>query len=353
MLGATGRTGRLLAQELAGDGGTLLVGRRADAVEEVGVRTGLDTTVSGLANLTGVLLPGDVLVNCTGPYDVLGDQVVEAAIRAGATYVDVAGEPAFLRRLHGALGRQARRRGVTLVPAVGYEYLPGLLLGEEVLAALGGGDEAASVEIAYLADGGLEAGSASGRRSLVRALTRPTTTYADGVWRVEQVAARRGRFRAGGREHATVSLGGAEVWALPIRHHGLQRVDVHTGWFGPLGPLVSVVARLAGPARTLAVDRVLDSAVGVLGDGSESALARGTSRFVARVRDHEGHVIARREAVAGNAIVLAARLGAATAQALAATDLRDLPTGTTDPVAALGRERVARLAEWAGLVQIG
>ena len=348
VLGATGLTGRLVAAELAGRDGVLLAGRRPDALRDLGRATALPVRTCTLLGLPGILVPGDVLLSCVGPYDVHGGPVVEAAIAAGATYLDVNGEPRFLASLHRDHDEAARLAGVTLLPSVGYEYLPGVLLGDQVARAAG--RDGVAVEVAYLAEGGLEAGSAGGRRSLVRALTRPTTTFADGRLREEPVAARRDRFLAGGRSHSTVSLGGAEAWALPGRHPHLRHVDVHTGWFGPLGPAVSVVTRLSGPARMLALDRVLDQAVAVLGDGPAEGLQGGVSRFVARVRDAGGVLLARREAVAGNPIRLAARLAAGCAEAVADMALADLPAGVVDPVTVLGPDGAADVAQWAGLV---
>ena len=81
-------------------------------------------------------------------------------------------------------------------------------------------------------------------------------------------------------------------------------------------------------------------------------LAEGSSRFVARVRGQNGRVVAEREAAGGNPIVLAARLAAGVVQRLAEADLRDLPTGATDPVAVFGLSELAALAEWAGLVAV-
>ena len=350
VVGATGRTGRLVAEELAGRPHVLLIARRADALATLGRTTDLPVRCADLDGLGGVLVPGDIVLSCVGPHDVVGDRVVDAAVHVGATYMDVTGEPAFLARLHADHGPRAASSGASLLPAVGYEYLPGLLLSELALDAAG--PAARRVEVAYLVDGGLDAGSATARRSLVRALTRPTTTFRRGAHHAETVAARRGEFRAGGQLHTTVSLGGLEVWALPTRHPDLDRVDVHTGWFGAAAPLLQLGTLLSSPARMLGVDRLMDGAVAILGDGDDEGLSTGTSRFVVRVRDEGGGVLAREEAVAGNAIVLAARLAAATADALAERPLGDVPTGATDPVAALGLQAVGRLAEWAGLVRL-
>lgn len=348
LVGSTGRTGRLVAAELEGRSPVLLVGRDTDALRSLAASTGHDWVAAGLSDLGGVLVPGDVVLTCAGPYDAIGDEVVRAAITVGATYLDVSGEPAFLARVYGEHASAAARAGVCLLPAVGYEYLPGHLVAGAALDVAG--PSASRVEIAYLADGGLEAGSAGGRASLLRALGRPTVTYRGGHHVQERIGARTGTFTAGGRRRRTASLGGAEVWTLPRRQPRLRGVDVHTGWFGPASPAVGVAARLASVARTLGVDHIVDAGIGALGDGPEAALQQGTSRFVARVRDRHGTLLARREAVGGNPIMLAGRLAAATASRLAEIDLRELPPGASDPLSVLGSDGLERVSGWAGLV---
>ncbi len=340
----------MVSRELAGEGRLLLVGRSPESLGALGRELDCPVQVARLEELGGVLEPGDVVVSTVGPYDLVGDQVVTAAIASACTYVDVTGEPRFLERIYDDHGPEAGRHGVMLLPAAGYEFVPGHLLAHRAATAARG--DARTVEIAYLADGGLQAGSASGRRSLVRAMTRSTRTFRDGMVRREPVGERRSSFRTTAGRRSTVSIGGAEVWTLRQHFPELTAIDVHSGWFGPLGPAVTVGGQLTRPLRLVRGDWVLDRALALLGDGPEEGLAEGTSRFVARCRDERGRVITRREAVAGNAIVLAARLAAATADRLAQRDLRDLPTGATDPIGVFGIDGLAEICAWAGLVEL-
>lgn len=348
VLGATGRTGRLVADELSGSSQVVLVGRDGRALEEVGERSGLPTATSTLDDLAWVLQPGDVVLNLIGPFDVLGDHVVEAVVTANATYLDVAAEPAFLARIHQRHGPAAAHRGVTLLPALGYEGATGHLVADGALEPVG--ESGASVQVAYLTRLGSDPGGAGARRALARRMTQPTVTYHRGRHHPEHVGARRSAFTAAGSRHHTVSLGGAEIWSLPLRHPSLSSVDVHTGWFGPLGPAVSLSTRLAGPFRALGGDRLVDQALRVLGDGPTVLPGAGASRVVARVRSTDGTTIARREAVGGSPTDVTARLAAAAADRLALADLRDLPVGVTDPLAVFGGDGLAELCSWAGVV---
>ena len=67
----------------------------------------------------------DVLINCAGPFTYAGEPVVRAAIDAGVHYVDSTGEQSFMRMVFDRYGPDAERRGLALVPACGFDYVPG------------------------------------------------------------------------------------------------------------------------------------------------------------------------------------------------------------------------------------
>ena len=76
----------------------------------------------------------------------LGLATVTAAVQAGAHYVDSTGEGTFVRRVF-ELDSVATARGATVVPAFGYDYVPGNLAG--ALALTSAGDRATRMEIGY------------------------------------------------------------------------------------------------------------------------------------------------------------------------------------------------------------
>ena len=132
ILGATGYTGRLCAHEAVRAGLQVrLAGRRREALEALASRTGADAvTVADTADersLVALAESSDVLLSTVGPYAVLGKPVVEAALRGGCHYLDVTGEVEFLRWVyaHDALARGA---GLTFLPGVGFDGVPGDLL---------------------------------------------------------------------------------------------------------------------------------------------------------------------------------------------------------------------------------
>lgn len=122
VLGATGSTGSRVAA-LAADAGvpTVVVGRRREALEQLALGTAVQMRVSTLdpRALDGAIAGADVVVNGIGPYSAYGRPVVDAAIRAGAHYVDFSGEPRWVHAVATEYAPEAAKRGVRLVPSVG------------------------------------------------------------------------------------------------------------------------------------------------------------------------------------------------------------------------------------------
>ena len=117
IFGATGFTGRLLAQRLASQGATpVLAGRSEASLRELAEPLGLEWQVADALRQNSVfalLEPGDVLVSTVGPFVKWGEPAVRAAVAARSVYIDSTGEPSVhpprLRRVRPA--RRARGRG--------------------------------------------------------------------------------------------------------------------------------------------------------------------------------------------------------------------------------------------------
>jgi short subunit dehydrogenase-like uncharacterized protein len=68
------------------------------------------------------------VISAAGPFLEVGEPIVQAAIAAGCHYVDTTGETPFIQRVLEQHGPAAERAGVTLVPGIGFDYLPGDLI---------------------------------------------------------------------------------------------------------------------------------------------------------------------------------------------------------------------------------
>jgi len=248
LFGATGYTGRLLAERLAGQGERpLLAGRSPERLAALSVALdGLEWRVADVeraASVQSLVGPGDVLVSTVGPFMKWGEPAVRAVIAAGATYLDSTGEPAFIRRVFEAHGPQAARAGATLLPAMGYDFVPGALAGALVLRDAG--PAAVRVDVGYYVLGaGAGALSRGTRASLAGAALGPGFAFRDGRLRAARPAERVRAFDG----RAAVSVGGAEHFGLPAAHPGLREVNVYLGWFGPLARPVQVLTRLGTAA---------------------------------------------------------------------------------------------------------
>jgi short subunit dehydrogenase-like uncharacterized protein len=237
LFGATGSTGELTARELAGIGERpVLAGRDGARVralaEELG---GLDWAVAdvggvgGTASVRALVERGDVLISCVGPFQRWGAPAVEAAIDAGAHYLDSTGETPFIRRVFERWGPRAEAAGVTLLTAMGYDWVPGNLAA--ALALTDGGANATSVAVGYFLTG--SAGMSGGTRaSAAGVFLEPSFAWRDGRLVTERGGARVRTFVVDGTTRKALSAGSSEHFGLPPSFPGLREVDVYLGWFG-------------------------------------------------------------------------------------------------------------------------
>jgi short subunit dehydrogenase-like uncharacterized protein len=132
--GATGYTGALVAHELRRRGlDMVLAGRSAEKLarlaDELG--GGIATRAVALdddAGLRDLLADAAAVIACAGPFVRHGEPVVRAAAETGTHYVDTTGEQPFMALVRDRYDARARRSGAALVPAMGFDYLPGDLL---------------------------------------------------------------------------------------------------------------------------------------------------------------------------------------------------------------------------------
>lgn len=122
LYGATGFTGRRVAQALAEAGAPLvLAGRRADAVRQVAEPLGLAWTAFDLADtqrLDHALADVDVVLHAAGPFGQTAAPMLAACLRTRTHYLDLGGEwPVFADAM--ARDAAARAAQVMAMPGVG------------------------------------------------------------------------------------------------------------------------------------------------------------------------------------------------------------------------------------------
>jgi short subunit dehydrogenase-like uncharacterized protein len=138
LLGATGYTGRLTATEFAvREIDVRLGGRSAERLKRVDGTEGSERVVVDTNDpraLAGFMDGLDVVISTVGPFTALGQPVVAAAVKAGVHYVDSTGEPGFMQTVY---DRYAGAKSA-VVPACGFDYLPGDCAASVAADALGG-----------------------------------------------------------------------------------------------------------------------------------------------------------------------------------------------------------------------
>jgi short subunit dehydrogenase-like uncharacterized protein len=254
VFGATGYTGRLVAERLLARGARpVLAGRSEERLAELSARLGglewarADAMRSN--SVFALVRDGDVLVSTVGPFAKWGEAAVRASIAAGCTYLDSTGEPAFIRRIFEEFDRPAARAGARLLTAMGYDYVPGALAGALALERAPG---AVRIDIGYFSLGAMTGALSAGtRQSLVGAALADNHAFRDGRLRTVRGAERVRSFPVAGRSRPAVSIGGAEHFTLPRAHPDLREVNVHLGWMGWLARPVQASALLGAAAQRL------------------------------------------------------------------------------------------------------
>jgi len=358
VLGATGYTGRLAVEALLGRGiRPVLAGRRADELRRIADELGgLEWRLADVGDPAGVrdlVGPGDVLLTTVGPFERFGYVVAEAAAQAGAHYVDSTGEVGFVREIGRRFDSVARASGATMLPAFGYDYVPGILAGA---LALGDAPGATRVEIGYFATGPLWKGLSQGTRStMADGLTLPTAVWRDGRLTDVRTASSARTFSVRGRRRTGFLVSGTEVLALPRLRPALTSVEVYNGWFPALSRAVTVTSAVANrlarrPAGARLVERIGQLAVGPAGGPDAAERARTLTHAVARATDASGHLLAEVHVEGPSIYTLTAELLAMGAERLAAGAAG--AAGVCGPIEALGLEALKEECAAIGLRRV-
>jgi short subunit dehydrogenase-like uncharacterized protein len=357
VFGATGYTGRLVCEQLVARGQRpLLAARDRGRVEALAAELGgLEAAVADVsrpASLAELVEAGDVLVSTVGPFARWGDVALDAAIGAGAHYIDSTGEPSFIRRVFEREGARAKQAGSGLLTSFGYDWVPGNLAG--ALALHDAGDAATAVRIGYFMRGEMKANGMSGgtRASAAGAFLEPGYRWHGGRLMTER-GARVHSFELSGRSRQAVSAGSSEAFALPKIHPGLQDVDVYLGVFGGASRAISIAslgisAATRIPGVKAGLQRVFERTVkGSTGGPDAEQRARSGSEVVAEALDPAGRVLSAAHLTGIDVYTFTGAVMAWAAERAAAGGLQG--TGALGPVDGFGLEALEQGVAEAGL----
>lgn len=302
LLGAGGRVGRAIAAALAADGRAFVAagpdpGAIRQRLEADGLPTSVLDAVRGAQPASGAQ-PGAGAELLGGPGVVVHAdaragsrhvrQAAAAAVAAGVHHLDVLADATHPPAIDRELAAAACDAGVTVLPGVGPDLVPG-----DALAALAAdavtGPREVHVSFAVPSAGGLTAALTRGGRSAwARARFEPGPAFDAGQLVTERIGeARRLAWfpRPVGPAHA-VGVPGALAWSVPRRVPGVRTVRTYLampGWRAELVQLAGNAARR--PAVRGWLQRRLDGRPAP--DAASLAEVRWAGVAEARGRDDE------------------------------------------------------------------
>ena len=135
VFGATGFTGRLVAEYLQGQYGSdvswAMASRSHDKLEAVRDEMGVSKNValivadsSDPASLEAMAARTKSVCTTVGPYQLYGDSLVEACVKAGTDYVDLSGEPPWMVDTIAKYDAAAKDSGARIVHSCGFDSIP-------------------------------------------------------------------------------------------------------------------------------------------------------------------------------------------------------------------------------------
>ncbi len=246
VVGATGYTGGRVLASLARRGVSVrLVGRNLERLTRAA--SGLDSAevravTSWETEPLGQALEGcSAVISCAGPFIRAGRPVVAGALQARVPYTDSTGEQFFIRHVFDELDRPAKEARLPLVPAFGFDYVPGDL--GATLAASGLGP-LERIDVVYAVEGG-EA-SVGTRRSSVEMMAAKGYQYVNGKLCPERLGARHRTVQTSFGKRTAGSIPGGDIITIP-HHLDVRTVHTYMGLPGALSltsPIMAIITRL-------------------------------------------------------------------------------------------------------------
>jgi len=192
--GASGYTGRLVAEHLArqyGSGGEVrwaMAGRSAEKLAAVRDEIGAPADVplvtadaSNPASLEAMVRRAKAVVTTVGPYQLYGDAVVAACAAAGTDYLDLSGEPTWMRQVIERHDAEAKASGARIVHSCGFDSIPfelGVFFAEEAARERLGAPAPRVKGRVRAIRGGLSGGTAASGKATMEAIQKDPSLFA-------------------------------------------------------------------------------------------------------------------------------------------------------------------------------
>jgi short subunit dehydrogenase-like uncharacterized protein len=296
--GATGYTGRLVTAELADAGADLVISgrnrRKLDALSsevkgEVAVRT---ANLDDPASLRALLADCSVVVDCAGPFVHYGEPVLAAAVETGTHYLDTTGEQSYMKMAFERYGPGASDAEVAVIPAMGFDYVPGDMIASLTARGMGELDE---LSVNYCWQGFTP--SQGTARSALEIISGGGVEWRDGRW----VAASR-RVNSGTYEfpapvgrQGMIRYPSGEQITVP-RHIATRevRTTMNASAFASerLAPISAAMMPVAGLALRTPLKRIANAVISRLPEGPSPA-ERDRMRWMIACEAKRGEAVRR------------------------------------------------------------
>lgn len=246
LYGAYGYTGDLIAREAAGRGMTpVLAGRDEEKVRALADELGLPSRVFGLDDhdvIVEQVAGVRAVLNCAGPFSQTARPMMEACLVAGVHYLDITGEIDVIEAA-AALDERAKKAGIVIMPAVGFDVVP-----TDCLAAMLAGrlPTATQLQLAFHAGADMSPGTA---KTMVEALPRGGRVRRDGEIVRVPLAYKSRQIPFPDRTRWATTIPWGDV-ASAYHSTGIENIEIYlatprsririiraTRWLAPLGGL--------------------------------------------------------------------------------------------------------------------
>ncbi len=272
--GATGYTGRLIAQEATRRGlQPILAGRTRSKLEALSNQLGgLEIRVFELQHIPAIAFKDvRVVLNTAGPFRQTAPALVNACLTAGTHYLDIAGEvPEFQQTL--ARDAEAKTKNIMLLPGVGFGVVPTDAVAAMLKERM---PDATHLKLAFKTVGGASRGTAQSVLSYL-----PAGGVVRRAGRLEPLATGIGSSTidfGAGLERALANPWRADL-VTAFLSTGIQNIETFTVMPSPMRELVSLYPSFGWLLRTGFVQNVLNAQIAKQPEGptpAERAMGRG------------------------------------------------------------------------------
>jgi len=263
LIGASGITGRLVAEQLKSAGcKARITARNQEKLKLLAAKLGnefeyANVDVMDSSSLRRVLEASTVVINCAGPFTDLGEPVVRECARGGIHYIDTTGEQGFIRLAYERYGDEARRHNAAIVPACAVEYALADAAAAMLVERL---PTCTDIQVAYCVHT-LHA-SRGTKKSAIRVLTGEGFWREDGELKQIQPTRTHCEFEITGEgKRRGYSFPGGEVFMLPL-HTRIKTISTYMVLSLPpwlVTTLSSVASKMMNSPASQLVSALIDA----------------------------------------------------------------------------------------------